>query len=260
MGVIFRRARRVEERRWRGRRAARARRPAGGAKAASDPICVGVRMSLSREELLAAYAAGATSPGLSLLCAAHLTLSAEGRSYVSALEEIGGALLKSEDPTPVAANCGGMSFDALLARIDLEDATPPPAPKQEPVEAGPLPLPVARALGMKFSEVPWKTRLRRISEHVLFEIDGEKASLMRARPGARVPDHDHRGDEATLVLSGAMRDGERVMTSGDISLCGPDHAHHPEIVGDDVCYCLIVVDGKLRFNGPFGRALNLFAE
>ncbi|MCI4663643.1 MAG: cupin domain-containing protein [Neomegalonema sp.] len=221
-------------------------------------------MTISQQELLEAYAAGETSPGLSLLCAAHLTLAPAGRGYVSALEELGGALLRD---SPIEADETGsstMSFDELLAEIDAEDAARP-----DPVathgaggalDAGPLPLPVARAVGRSFHSIPWKFRLPSISEHIISDANGEKISLMRARPGGRVPDHTHSGDEATLVLTGAMRDGERMLTSGDIALCGPEHDHHPEIIGDEICYCLIVVSGKLRFNGPIGRALNLFAE
>lgn len=200
-----------------------------------------------------------------MLCAAHLTLSPNGRDFVGALEEIGGALLAETVVEEAADDEDDLSFDALLAQIDAEDAEPGPRPcscdaGDDRIDAGPLPRPVARALGRRFSDVPWKGRLRHIAEHVLFEQDGEKVSLMRARPGARVPDHTHKGDEATLVLTGAMRDGDRILTAGDIALCGPEHDHHPEIVGDETCYCLIVVDGKLRFNGPLGRALNLFAE
>ncbi len=222
-------------------------------------------MTMTREELLEAYAAGATSPGLSLLCAAHMTLSPEAREYVSAVEEVGGALLSGIDDDEGEDRTGAMSFDALLARIDAEDAhgvdvRAAPSASAVDIDAGPLPRPVARALGRRFSDVPWKARLPKIAEHVLSESDGEKVSLMRARPGARVPDHTHRGDEATLVLTGAMRDGDRMLTAGDIALCGPEHDHHPEIVGDETCYCLIVVDGRLRFTGALGRALNLFAE
>ena len=227
-------------------------------------------MTVTREELLTAYAAGATSPGLSLLCAAHLTLSPEARHYVNALEEVGGALLNGEADAAAesAADVGAaMSFDALLAKIDADEdgagargeAIAPLRGVAE-VDQGPLPRPVARALGQSFSDVPWKFRLPLISEHVISEADGEKISIMRAKPGARVPDHTHRGVEATLVLSGALQDGDRILTAGDIALCGPEHDHHPEIIGDEICYSLIVVDGKLRFTGRFGPALNLFAE
>lgn len=224
------------------------------------------------EDLLTAYTAGTTSPGLSLLCAAHLTLCPEGRSFVSALEEWGGALLRDEpldghpfDAGDAAGNAGAAtskpSLEAMLALIDAEEAAGVSAPAAAPaLDGGPLPLPVARSLGRSFDQIPWRFRLPGISEHVLPGFDHEKVSLLRAKPGSRVLGHTHEGLEATLVLTGQMKDGDRVLTRGDVALCGPEHDHHPEIIGDEICYCLIVVDGALRFTGRFTRALNLFAE
>lgn len=224
----------------------------------------------TRDELLTAYTAGTTSPGLSLLCAAHLTLSPESRAYVSGLEELGGALLRDE-PLDDAATDTAPSLEAMLALIDQEEAdraSDPRAGSSRLVDGaagaapdfGPLPAPIGRAVGKNFSDMAWKFRLPGISEHTLDSFDREKVSLLRARPGSRVLGHTHVGFEATLVLTGAMKDGDRVLTRGDVALCGPEHDHHPEIIGDETCYCLIVVDGALRFTGAFTRALNLFAE
>lgn len=216
----------------------------------------------TREELLSAYSAGTTSPGLSLLCAAHLTLSPEGRSFVSGLEEWGGALMRDG---AADAQEPGPSLEAMLALIDAEEAAQTPAAAVSDgdaprLDAGPLTGPVARAVGRDFGDIPWRFRLPGISEHVMAGFDQEKVSLLRARPGSRVLGHTHVGFEATLVLTGCMKDGDRELTRGDVALCGPEHDHHPEIIGDEVCYCLIVVDGALRFTGRFTRALNLFAE
>lgn len=224
----------------------------------------------TREDLLTAYAAGTTSPGLSLLCAAHLTLSPEARAFVAGLEEWGGSMLAAEDDAgPTSAenqspeNLQPPSLEAMLALIDAAEqqgARPAETSAVDPARFGPLPAPVARAAGTPFDRIPWRFRLPGISEHVLPGFDGEKVSLLRGRPGARVLGHTHVGSEATLILTGEMKDGDRVLTRGDIALCGPEHDHHPEIIGDDICYCLIVVDGKLRFTGRFARALNFFGE
>ena len=214
------------------------------------------RMStLTKEDLLTAYAAGTTSPGLSLLCAAHLALAPESRGFVGAVEEIGGALLADEPETGVAP----MDFETLLARIDAEvDHDRKGAAGEQ--RGGLAPAPIESALGMPLEALSWKFRLPGISEHVLEAFEDEKVSLLKARPGRTVPSHTHSGLEATLVLQGALKDGNRVLQAGEISIAGPEDDHHPEIVGNETCYCLIVLDGALRFTGRFGRALNLFAE
>lgn len=223
----------------------------------------------TRSELLSAYAAGQTTPGLSLLCASHLSVRPEAQAFVAAAEEFAGAGLRDLDTTDARM---GMDRSALLARLDAEDdgAASSDAPtfsrtdKADAHRDGPTPclMPdvLRRAVGASLDEVPWRFRLPGISHHVLADFDDEKVSLLKARPGSGVPTHTHRGLEATLVLSGAMRDGDAVLTRGDIALCDASHDHHPEIIGDETCYCLIVVDGALRFTGAFGRALNLFSK
>ncbi|MEL6318741.1 MAG: ChrR family anti-sigma-E factor [Pseudomonadota bacterium] len=215
----------------------------------------------TQAELLTAYAAGTTSPGLALLCSAHLTLSPESRRFVAGLEEVNGVLLReTEASEPMASN----GFDALMARIDADGDAAAERPSARPSaaartsgEAGPLTRPVADAVGVDFADIPWKRKLAGISEHKLPCYAPESVSLLKAPPGARVPHHTHTGGEATLILAGEMRDGARRLTVGDIALNGPDDNHHPEITGDDVCYCLIVADGALRFKGALGAALNL---
>jgi putative transcriptional regulator len=66
------------------------------------------------------------------------------------------------------------------------------------------------------------------------------------------------GEEATLVLTGRMRDGAREFGRGDVALADASHDHHPRIVGNETCVCLVVLTGPMRFTGPVGRALNLF--
>ena len=207
--------------------------------------------ALTREDLLTAYAAGTTSPGLSLMCAAHASLSRDAQDFLDSLDEIGGAMLCAEETDAVAP----MSFEALLGRLDEDE-------DKRIVSCGreSLPGPVMRAVGVRFDEIPWRFRLPGIHEHRLTGFEQETVSIMRARPGSKILKHTHEGDEATLILAGCMRDGGVDFRKGDIALAGPEDDHTPEIIGEETCYCLIVRDGALRFTGRFGRALNLFAE
>lgn len=209
--------------------------------------------TIEYDELLAAYVSGTTSPGLSLLCAAHLTMAPQSRPFVRMAEEVGGSLLEREAVDAVAP----MDFEGLLARLDVEDRAAD-VEASEIVDA--VPAPIVRALGRPFDETPWRFRLPGIHEYVFDAFEEERVSLLRAKPGRKIPQHTHVGDEATLVLSGALQDGGEIFVAGDVSLAGPDHDHTPTIVGEETCICLVVTNGALRFTGTFGRALNLFAE
>jgi putative transcriptional regulator len=122
-----------------------------------------------------------------------------------------------------------------------------------------LPAPLRERLGCGADSVRWSFRLPGLSEHRMDGFEGEAVSVLRARPGVRIPAHTHSGAETTLILTGQMRDGGQVYSRGDVSSADEDDDHCPEIVGTEICFCLVVLSGKLRFTGLFGRALNLLS-
>jgi putative transcriptional regulator len=201
-------------------------------------------------DMLAEYASGGLSDGLSLVVASHLTYCPVCRRRVEALERVGGAMLDAAGPVePLAPP----SLADALARIDALGADERVALHTGSV----LPAPILQRLGGTESDIAWKFRLPGLSEYVI-EDGEESVSLLRARPGTRMLAHTHGGDEATLVFSGAMRDGGRVYRRGDVALADHEDDHRPEIIGDEVCYCLIVMSGHMQFTGRFGKVLNIF--
>ena len=212
-------------------------------------------MKTLTDDLVRDYAAGLTSPGIALLVATQMSQAPGTRAGVARAERLGGAFL-GEMPR-VALDDGAL--DAVLDRIDA-DGEDSSASGEEPSGDGPLPDVLMRAIGRDFDRIPWRFRLPGVSEYQLPGFEGEHVSLLRARPGASVPQHTHEGQEATLVLTGAMEDGGRVLAPGDVAINDEHDEHKPRIVGTDICHCLIVMSGALRFTGRFGRALNLLAE
>ncbi|MEM8791208.1 MAG: ChrR family anti-sigma-E factor [Pseudomonadota bacterium] len=208
---------------------------------------------LPSTEMLADYSSGAASPGATLLIAAHLMHSSESRRQVAEMERIGGALLSDEEPI-------AMSASALSDVLNVIDAEPEIEADPIELDSGPLPRPVIEAVGMDFDDIQWKFRLPGVSEYELEGFGSEKVSLLRARPGVAIPQHTHHGREATLVLAGALQDGDSVYRAGDLSLNDEDDDHRPQIIGDETCYCLIVMDGNLHFTGTFSRALNFLGD
>lgn len=208
---------------------------------------------LASTEMLVDYASGAATPGTALLMAAHLTHSPAGRQQVAEMERIGGALLSDEAPVTMSA----AALTDVLDRIDgLDDMVAAPAA----MDQGPLPRPVIEAIGTDFDDIPWKFRLPGVSEYELDAFAPEKVSLLRARPGTAIPQHTHQGNEITLILTGAMQDGDKIFRAGDLSMADEHDDHRPRIIGDEVCHCLVVMDGGLQFTGTFSRALNFLVD
>lgn len=210
-------------------------------------------MSHPTKEQLADYARGAMPEGMSLLVAAHLTYCPACRKEVERFELIGSSLMgdsSSKDELSMP------SLDAAMAMIDS-------AASDTPVEddpGTPLPMPVRQAAGQKLDDLDWKFRMPGLHEAVLDGYEGEQVSLMRIRPGTGVWHHTHDGQEATLILQGEMEDQGQVFRRGDVALADHNDDHHPKVIGDEICYCLVVLAGNLRFTGPVGRALNLFTR
>jgi putative transcriptional regulator len=207
--------------------------------------------------MLAAYAAGSATEGVSLLVAAHLTYCGVCRARVTALEAIGGALLGDAPAGGQAADGAGLSLDATLA---LLDAPAPAVPRSLATAPSPLPRPVAEAIGAPFEAIRWRFRMPGVSECPIDLGADERVSLLRVRPGAGVPAHTHTAEEATLVLAGSLCDRGRTFRAGDVAVATADDDHHPSAGPGEDCLCLAVLSGGLRFTGPFGRALNVFAE
>jgi len=199
---------------------------------------------------LMAYANGTLSDGMSLLVAAHLTYCAKCRAKVEGYEALQGGLLEASEPLDVQV---ATHVSALLERV-----TDAPIEVAAPTRRAHVPSPLAAHLDGELEDLNWRFRMPGLYDYALPSFEGEHVCLLKAKPGAGMLAHTHEEDEATLILTGAMEDGDTVLRAGDVSISGPEHDHHPKIVGDEICYYLVVMSGRLKFTGPVGRALNLF--
>lgn len=69
-------------------------------------------------------------------------------------------------------------------------------------------------------------------------IDAASAALLRYAPGARVPQHVHRGHEHILVLTGSQRDDHGVYGAGTLLVSAPGTSHR--ITSDEGCVVLAI--------------------
>lgn len=200
--------------------------------------------------MLLDYATGAGTPGMDVLCASHLTFCPECRARVASFEHVGAEVLGEELN---ADGSDGMALDDVLARLDEAEDAPP----RKITAPSPFPRPLVDAVGMAADDIPWRFRMPGLRDYRLDGFDDEEVSLLRAKPGSIIPSHTHTGQEATLVLTGALEDDGKVYRQGDVAAADHDHDHRPRIIGDEICICLIVLGGELRFTGRLGRLLNM---
>ncbi|MDP9362340.1 MAG: cupin domain-containing protein [Acidobacteriota bacterium] len=75
-------------------------------------------------------------------------------------------------------------------------------------------------------------------------VDDERGTatiLMTLAPGSRVAGHDHSGPEDSFVVSGSCHIGPTYLSKGDFHHADAG-THHGEIVSEEGCVLLLVVD------------------
>lgn len=202
------------------------------------------------EERLLAYAAGTLSPPESVVVAAHLALRPAAARWVEGLQTIGGEVLETLEPTPVA--------DDLLARtlasLSAVEVRLPPEPANDMTE---LPEPLRRyPLG------PWRwigPDMHMRDVHAPRD-GGCRVILLRIGSGRTTPVHTHDGVELTCVISGAYETDEARFGPGDFEEADGEVHHRPRTVSAEPCLCVVALDGQIRLDGWIGRLLQPFVR
>lgn len=76
---------------------------------------------------------------------------------------------------------------------------------------------------------------------------------------AHLPEHTHKGSEATLVINGVFNDESSEYRDGDFMLLDSSHKHSPATQNED-CLTLAALDGPLHFTTGLSRLLNPFSS
>ena len=214
-----------------------------------------IPLSPSLESLVAQYAAGDLGYGMSVLMASYITLSPAARDQYRALEQLNGILLDEAEQSDVKED----ALDAIMARLDE------PEPEEQNVsvqENQDLPAALRELLDVSVEDADWRFAYPGVKQVKLpFGDNGETVKLLKIKPGKAAPRHTHKGIEATLVLRGAFRDGNRLYERGQLALADQHIQHRPRAEGIEDCICLAVTDGALRFTDSIGRiARDFFAR
>ncbi|MGA9658320.1 MAG: ChrR family anti-sigma-E factor [Asticcacaulis sp.] len=204
--------------------------------------------------LLWDYHRGACSPGLSLTLSAHLSFCQHCCNELRLMDNIGGALLEEVQGVDMSDS----ALELALARIDRPvDA---PAIRQVPAFLKGLALPTA------LRQAAFKNRYWAAPGVWLAPLDiehapkGSKTFLMHVAAGMVMPEHTHRGMEATLVLKGRFSDCFGAYGVGDFIVCDDRHSHSPMIADDEDCLCLAAQDAAIIPKTLLGKLLQPFAR
>ena len=194
-------------------------------------------------ETLMSFAAGTLPSALSAVAAAHIVMCRHCRDELVWCERIGAALLDGLPPMP------------------LDDAAPavPALPQIEPQNPARLGgnafNPILRLARTDFADVAWR-RIGIGLWHRPLPLQGQGAlQLIKAAPGAAVPEHSHGGGELTLILRGAMSAATGRYVAGDVADLDAEIEHTPVADLGAGCVCAIANEVPTRFRGLLARLL-----
>jgi putative transcriptional regulator len=208
------------------------------------------------DELIAAFAAGTLDLGQHVAVATHLTGCVHCRSFVGAIEEIGGHLLDRLPPTEM----GSDALSRVEARLGgfaaaVEDGAGPTRGESSDVPG--LPRFVRNYRFERWNWIAPKIHVRPIT---LPEASDTRVFLLKSGPGTKMLPHSHTGVEMTCVLVGAFRhDGGR-FGPGDFDLGDEAIEHEPVVEARGECICLVAMQGRLQLNGFVGRLIQPFVR
>ncbi len=211
------------------------------------------------EDLLLAYGAGTLDEATSLLVATHLALCPACRADLDLAETIGGVLIdQAESVVPadegiLEAAASAPAGPARTRRISEQ------TPLDGPCGAFVLPQPLRDYAGGDIAGLAWRAVGGGVRK---FPIKtggpGATAQLLSIAAGQGVPDHGHRGFEATLVLAGSFYDRGSWYRRGDVEFADEGVVHRPVAGPEEDCICLAVTDARLKFLTLIPRLLQPF--
>lgn len=106
---------------------------------------------------------------------------------------------------------------------------------------------------------PWTKMLGKMWRAPVDIGSGETLNFIYMDQGAQVPEHTHRGFEATLVVNGVFNDEADEYRDGDFVLLDGQHKHTPQTQNED-CLTLATIDAPMHFTSGLSRLLNPFSS
>jgi putative transcriptional regulator len=204
-----------------------------------------------KNETLAEFAAGQLDEGRSLVVAAHLAMCGECSGFVAALECVGGQMLEAIEPVAMAQGAGVRA----LAALDRE------APRATQAKSAARPVWQSEQQSLLGYDLgPWRWVAPGLHYRAVKtpQVSGTRVFMLKAKPGLKIPQHNHTGTELTCVLQGAfIHEGGRY-AAGDCDDADHDDSHNPVIDDGQDCICLVAMQGDISLTGMLGRMIQPF--
>ena len=210
---------------------------------------------------------------------AHLEFCGKCRAHVQQLTDIGGHFLARLQPETLAED----SFEHLMGRIEAHESSAQSVSgadlsadyggssrsvgntQRTEAARGGASIPLPRALRrlsqgglqnlgwvqlgkeLRVAPLPIEARVHKAHER--------ETAIYDIKAGGRMPEHEHRGEEITVLLRGSFSDAEGSYSRGDFVVRNAGEAHQPTATLDMDCLCLVSLERSVRPRYWFYRLL-----
>ena len=198
-------------------------------------------------DLLIEYASGSLSAAPSISVTTHLHYCKQCADAVESLSELGGQLMSSTEEVPVSDGL----FDKIIVGIDAggeEFAATATSVKCSDSISSQLPSYVQRLLPE--GHLDWR-RLSPSLKAAPVSVGEEnyELALHRIDAGGKAPEHEHKGREITVVLTGSFSDADGIYQPGDFLVREEGSKHRPFAARNEDCICLSVLEAPIKLTG-----------
>jgi len=215
------------------------------------------------EQHLVLYTAGELSPAMLMMVGTHIDMCKKCQALVHDIEtqlvqKLFGETGSLRRP-PAQPELDEQAMLQAIFNSQATDASTPIAANDSLFLEGQrfaLPATLARnhhRIG-DWSRLPgklWRAPIRVGGDEMLnFIYMGENSML---------PEHTHKGNEATLVVNGVFSDENSEYRDGDFVLLDSRHKHSPATQNED-CLTLAALEAPLHFTSGLSRLLNPFSS
>lgn len=209
------------------------------------------------EATLLAYSAGTLSTSYAVCVSAHLHYCPHCRAAYDSLNTLAATVLEEADVSDVSDSL----LDDTLALLDDDSNASTPSskavttPTEGATPASPYPPAIAKLLGDNVDK-QWKWRWPKLRVIDLASEGNTTLSLYKISPGGKMPRHEHRGEELTLVLDGSFSDTYGTYRRGDIVARQENERHAPIASQSEDCVCLVLENATPSFSGVPGKIIH----
>jgi putative transcriptional regulator len=211
------------------------------------------------------FATGSLPLSEAVCVAAHLELCGKCRLHVQQLSDLGAQLMSRLEPIDMSdSSANDADFERLMQKIEVHKAEPDPLPAApravQPGTSG-LPRVVQKLAREGLQSLSWVQlgKSLRIAP-IKIGADSRETAIYDIKAGGRMPEHEHRGEEITVLLKGSFSDAEGKYVRGDFVVRHAGERHQPTATLDTDCICLVSLAQPVRPSSFWYRLLEPFVQ